>query len=220
MGKMPTKTALVILLFIIITPIVMVAAKHDAEQKTVDLDTTIHHSESVARSGEIAENVKHKGTVDTMPKYSVQEQIEALNAAHAEISEQEVSKAETPKRYEISDTERAEIEKIVASEGGYCEYKFQALVAECILNGCEADGLRPLELFARGDFWLTHDVAPTETTKQAVSDVFDKGILPTEEKIRWYYNPDYCVSELHERFRYVFTVCGCRFFTDWEEVEK
>ncbi len=118
-------------------------------------------------------------------------------------------------RYSISDEEREEIERIVASEGGYCEYEFQALVAECILNGCEANCIRPLELFNRGVFWLTNNVEPTEVTKQAVSDVFDKGIMPTDEKIQYYYNPSYCQSAVHEEMRYVFTHTGCRFFTDW-----
>lgn len=133
-----------------------------------------------------------------------------------EVSE-ESEGAEAPEstaRYPLTAEERREIERIVASEGGYCEYEFQALVAECILNGCEADELRPLELFERGDYWLVHNVEPTETTKRAVSDVFDNGIMPTFEKIRYYYNPDYCVSAAHESKRYVLTHTGCRFFAD------
>lgn len=120
-----------------------------------------------------------------------------------------------PTYYPITDAERYEIERIVASEGGYCPYEFQALVAECILNGCAAENMRPLEIFERGDFWLTHDVEPTETTKQAVSDVFDRGIFPTLEPVRYYYNPNYCKSEVHESKRYVLTNCDCRFFSDW-----
>lgn len=119
-------------------------------------------------------------------------------------------------RYKITDSERERIERIVASEGGYCGYEFQALVASCILNGAEAENMRPVELFDRGDFWLTHNVEPTETTKQAVSDVFDKGIMPTSAKVRYYYNPKICRSELHEKFKYVLTCCDCRFFMDWE----
>lgn len=128
-----------------------------------------------------------------------------------------VLEVENAVRYRISDYERDQIERIVASEGGYCEYRFQALVAECILNGAEADKLRPTELFERGDFWMTHNVKPTEITKRAVSDVFDRGILPTEEKVRWYYNPNFCDSNFHESMRYVLTCCDCRFFADWEE---
>lgn len=131
--------------------------------------------------------------------------------------EAETPKSDTPTvRYAISDEERREIERMVASEGGYCPYEFQALVAECILNGCEAENMRPLEIFARGDFWLTHNVTPTEDTKKAVSDVFDRGILPTAEKVRYYYNPNYCESPVHEQMCYVLTNCGCRFFKDWE----
>lgn len=120
-------------------------------------------------------------------------------------------------RYAISETERREIEEIVASEGGYCDYEFQALVALCILNGAEAENMRPSELFERGDFSITHDVEPTVTTKRAVSDVFDKGIFPTPEPVRYYYNPSYCKSAAHESFCYVFTCAGCRFFKDPSE---
>ncbi len=134
----------------------------------------------------------------------------------SETPQEKAEPEDTPDaRYSISDEERQAIERIVASEGGYCEYEFQALVAECILNGCEAEDMRPLEIFERGDFWITHNVEPTETTKQAVSDVFDKGIMPTAEKILYYYNPSYCQSAVHEKMRYVFTHTGCRFFTDW-----
>ncbi len=136
--------------------------------------------------------------------------------AQSDISETEVPNAAAPARYEITAEERAAIECMVASEGGYCPYEFQALVAQCILNGCEAEDLRPLELFERGDFWLTHDVEPTDDTKQAVSDVFDLGVMPTDEPIRYYYNPMYCSSPAHETFCYVLTNCGCRFFKDWE----
>ncbi len=128
----------------------------------------------------------------------------------------EAAVSEAAVRYQISDAERREIERIVASEGGYCDYKFQALVAECILNDCEAEDMRPLELFERGDFWITHNVEPTEVTKKAVSDVFDRGAFPTAEKIRYYYNPYYCDSPEHESFCYVLTCCDCRFFKDWE----
>lgn len=130
--------------------------------------------------------------------------------------QEETPKSSAPVRYALTDEERYEIERIVASEGGYCPYEFQALVAECILNGCEAEGMRPLEILERGGFWLTNDVEPTETTKQAVSDVFDKGVMPTAEKVRYYYNPNFCESALHESFCYVLTNCGCRFFKDWE----
>lgn len=132
-----------------------------------------------------------------------------------ELSGTSTAEASEPTaRYPLTSEERTAIERIVASEGLWCGYDFQALVAECILNGCEAENMRPLELFARGDFWITHDLDPSEETRRAVSDVFDKGIVPTTEKVRYYYNPNYCSSAAHESKTYVLTCCECRFFKD------
>lgn len=132
-----------------------------------------------------------------------------------EVSETSTAKASEPTaRYSLTIEERTAIERIVASEGLWCGYDFQALVAECILNGCEAENMRPLDLFERGDFWITHDLEPSEETRRAVSDVFDEGIFPTAEKVRYYYNPNYCTSAVHESKTYVLTCCECRFFKD------
>lgn len=164
----------------------------------------------------IEKSVTSEISACSVPKFTVEKQSAAINTGYKQTNETETPKSGEPVRYFITDEERAAIENIVASEGGYCPYEFQALVAECILNGCEAENMRPLEIFERGDFWLTNNVAPDETTKQAVSDVFDKGIMPTAEKVRYYYNPEFCESPLHETFCYVLTNCGCRFFKDWE----
>lgn len=132
-----------------------------------------------------------------------------------ELSGTSTAEASDPTaRYPLTSEERTAIERMVASEGLWCGYDFQALVAECILNGCEAESMRPLDLFARGDFWITRDLDPSDETRRAVSDVFDKGIIPTTEKVRYYYNPNYCVSAAHESKRYVLTHTGCRFFAD------
>lgn len=205
-------------LIIFLMPFAALKAKHDTEREMCRPDVGIVRSESAAKPGDALNARKKTKSVPT-PKYTVQEQIAALNAGYEQMWEQE--QARTPKadapvvRYAISDEERREIERIVASEGGCCPYEFQALVAQCFLNICELDDLRPLEVLERGDFWLVYDVEPSETTKQAVSDVFDKGIFPTDEPVRAYYNPKYCSSPWHESQCYVLTCCGCRFFTEW-----
>lgn len=132
-----------------------------------------------------------------------------------EVSETSTAETSEPTaRYPLTSEERTAIERMVASEGLWCGYDFQALVAECILNGCEAENMRPLDLFERGDFWITHDLDPSDETRRAVSDVFDKGIMSTTEKVRYYYNPNHCSSAAHESKTYVLTCCECRFFKD------
>lgn len=191
-------------LIIFLMPFVALKAKRDAEREMRRPDVGVVRSVSAAKPKK-TESVPE-------PQFTIQEQIEALNAGYRQMWEREAAESKTEPRYKLTDDERREIERIVASEGGCCPYEFQALVAQCFLNICELDELRPLEVLERGDFWLVYNVEPSETTKQAVSDVFDKGIFPTDEPIRAYYNPQYCSSPWHESQCYVLTCCDCRFF--------
>lgn len=200
---------MIAVLIIFLMPFVALKAKRDAELEMRCPNVEVIRSESVAKPGD-ALNARKKAAKAPEPTLTVQEQIASLNAGYKQMWESEAQSKEP--RYKLTEDERREIERIVASEGGCCPYEFQALVAQCFLNICELDELRPLEVLERGDFWLVYDVEPSETTKQAVSDVFDKGIFPTDEPIRAYYNPKYCSSPWHESQCYVLTCCDCRFF--------
>lgn len=200
---------MIAVLIIFLMPFVALKAKRDAELEMRCPNVEVIRSESVAKPGD-ALNARKKAAKAPEPALTVQEQIASLNAGYKQMWESEAQSKEP--RYKLTEDERQEIERIVASEGGCCPYEFQALVAQCFLNICELDDLRPLEVLERGDFWLVYDVEPSETTKQAVSDVFDKGIFPTDEPIRAYYNPKYCSSPWHESQCYVLTCCDCRFF--------
>lgn len=217
--RMKKLVAAFAVIFVFALPIAALKAQRDAKSAE-ELTGAEAHAAVSAPVSEITEPELTE-SIDTTPPLTAKECIALLNASYEQMwSEREAPKADAPAecaaRYAISDEERGEIERIVASEGGYCPYEFQALVAECILNGCESEDMRPSELFARGDFYITHNLEPTEVTKQAVSDVFDLGVMPTHEKVRYYYNPKFCASPTHESFRYVLTSCDCRFFADWE----
>lgn len=214
-NKMCVFVIMVVVVFVL--PLVEIKIKYKAPENTANL-VNMDVFKVVEYSYIPSPEKRLTGEILTcsVPEISIEEQIVAIDTDYEQISKTETPKDAAPVRYFITDDERAAIENIVASEGGYCPYEFQALVAECILNGCEAENMRPLEIFERGDFWLTNNVAPDETTKQAVSDVFDKGVMPTAEKVRYYYNPEFCESPMHEQMCYVLTNCGCRFFKDWD----
>lgn len=219
MKRQVLKGIAIIAIFILM-PFVALKAKVDTERafEKCKPDTRRYVIEILADRGHFdasytPEREARQSEADA-PEIDIDAQIAAINEGYFQMEENSVPAADSPVFYALSDGERDAIEQMVASEGGYCEYEFQALVAECILNGCIAEDMRPLEIFERGDFWLTHDVEPTETTKQAVSDVFDYGIFPTEEPVRYYYNPNYCSSAAHESKTYVLTCCDCRFFKD------
>lgn len=52
---------------------------------------------------------------------------------------------EAPARFYLSASERDVVERVVMAESGGESYKGQMLVAQCILNGAEKQGVQPSE---------------------------------------------------------------------------
>lgn len=114
-------------------------------------------------------------------------------------------------RYNLTDAERNLVESVVMAESGGESYEGQMLVAQCILNACEIDGIRPAEtvkkyVYAKGR------PKPTDSVIKAVSAVFDKGEQVTDEPIIYFYAPAMVQSKFHESQRFALEYGGHRFF--------
>ena len=140
---------IIAVLIIFLMPFVALIAKRDAEREMLRPEVVPVRTVSAAKPKKVKKAPE--------PALTVQEQIASLNAGYKQMWESEAQSKEP--RYRLTEDERREIERIVASEGGCCPYEFQALVAQCFLNICELDELRPLEVLERGDFWLVYDKA-------------------------------------------------------------
>lgn len=118
-----------------------------------------------------------------------------------------------PLRYELTDDERDTVERVVMAEaGGEC-YEGQVLVAQCILNAAEKLGQQPSEAvvtlrYAKGR------PEPTQSVRDAVAAVFDRGETITDEPILYFYAPARTTSEWHESQIFVIEVGGHRFFAE------
>lgn len=141
-----------------------------------------------------------------------------IGAAEVHTAIQEIEVGDNVEEQEpyfyLSDTERQIVESIVMGEAGYESYKGQLLVAQCLVNACIKDGLQPSEVRDRYKYSGWHE-EPTESVKQAVSEVFDNGFKVVDEPILWFYAPKWCDSSWHESQRYVLTEGGHRFFAEW-----
>ena len=62
------------------------------------------------------------------------------------------------------------------------------LVAQCILNACEIDGIRPAEAVKKYVYAKARP-EPSDSVKDAVEAVFDKGETVTDEPIIYFYAP-------------------------------
>jgi hypothetical protein len=116
-------------------------------------------------------------------------------------------------RYNLTDTERDLIERVVMAEsGGEC-FEGQMLVCQCILNACEIDEIRPAEVIKRY-VYAKGRPEPTDSVIEAVSAVFDRGVEVTSEPIVYFYAPGVVKSKFHESQRFCCEVGGHRFFSE------
>lgn len=137
----------------------------------------------------------------------------------AQIKAQQTKPPETQKtsrsadrpRYNLTDTERDLVERVVMAESGGESYKGQMLVAQCILNACEIDGIRPAKVIKKYVYAKARP-EPSDSVKRAVSAVFDKGETVTDEPVVYFYAPALVRSEFHESQRFALTEGNHKFF--------
>ena len=126
---------------------------------------------------------------------------------------QKISRSADRPRYSLTETERDLIERVVMAESGGESYKGQMLVAQCILNACEIDGIRPAKVVKKYVYAKARP-EPSDSVKRAVSAVFDEGEQVTDEPIVYFYAPALVKSEFHESQIFCVEEGGHRFFAE------
>lgn len=120
---------------------------------------------------------------------------------------------EPPVFYELTTEQRTMIEQVVSAESRGEPYEGQVAVAQCILNACLKDDIAPEQAIVQYKY-TSNRAEPTESVKEAVAAVFDRGEGVTGEPILYFYAPDLVTSEFHESQDFVIEI-GChRFFKE------
>ena len=120
--------------------------------------------------------------------------------------------------YELSHAERELICEVVMAESGGEPYLGQMAVAQCILNAAKNDNIRPAEVIE--EYQYTSDrKPPSESVRDAVSAVFDRGEVAVEADILWFYAPA-LVTETpwHETQNYICTIAGHKFCAPHDDI--
>lgn len=137
-----------------------------------------------------------------------------VQEAPVSLSEPEIKNV----RYELTATERAIVEAVVAAESASESFDGQCLVAQCVLNTAEARDMRPDEVVMEINSNGTRQYAKPNAdlsymVEDAISAVFDDGYEVTSEPVRFFYAPKYCAGSWHENnLEFVLTEGGHRFF--------
>lgn len=119
------------------------------------------------------------------------------------------------KRYELTDKERLTLAQVVEAEAAGEPYAGKIAVAQCILQSCEDDAIRP-DVAVRKYGYSSERPTASQESLDAVQAVFDFGEVATTEPIKYFYAPDKTKSKWHESQDYVLTINGHKFFKEAE----
>lgn len=120
---------------------------------------------------------------------------------------------EAPVRFYLSASERDTVERVVMAEAGGESFEGQMLVAQCILNAAEKEGVQPSEAVVIYSYTSSRP-DPTQSVKDAVAAVFDRGEVAIDAPVMYFYNPALVTSNWHESQIFVAEVGGHRFFAE------
>lgn len=140
------------------------------------------------------------------------EQPTAIVTTPAE-SAQTQDQAEPTVRFYLSASERDTVERVVMAEAGGESFEGQMLVAQCILNAAEKEGVQPSEAVVIYSYTSSRP-DPTQSVKDAVAAVFDRGEVAIDAPVMYFYNPALVTSDWHESQFFVAEVGGHRFFAE------
>lgn len=117
--------------------------------------------------------------------------------------------------FKLTSEQRTIIEQVVSGESRGEPYDGQVAVAQCILNACLKDGITPEEAIEKYDYTGAR-VKPTDSVKEAVAAVFDRGEGVTDEPILYFYAHKLVKSNWHESQNFVIEIGNHRFFKEAE----
>lgn len=120
---------------------------------------------------------------------------------------------EAPVRFYLSASERDTVERVVMAEAGGESFEGKMLVAQCILNAAEKEGVQPSEAVVIYSY-ASNRPDPTQSVKDAVAAVFDRGEVAIDAPVMYFYNPALVTSDWHESQIFVAEVGGHRFFAE------
>lgn len=141
------------------------------------------------------------------------EPIEELPEAEAEEPEIPEPVIEPTVYYELTPEELDLVQRVVMAESGGEPYEGQMAVAQCIINACLKDGIRPAEAIKRYQYTKNRP-EPSYSVKNAVEAVFTNGEKAVDGEILYFYAPALCTSQWHETQIYICTIGNHRFFEE------
>lgn len=167
-----------------------------------------------------AQREKHAREAVTVTTYvqieTPKRQVESFTASLPRKAEKAPEpEADPAPFYEITPEEYDLIAHTIMCEVGGADPQAAMLVAQCILNACMIDGIRPAEAVDRYQYADYPTADPAAAVYGVIQDVFERGYTITNEPIMFFYSPANMpdgVSRWHETQTFVIEYGGHKYF--------
>ena len=157
------------------------------------------------------------GYIKYTPKTVVIQQTESTKAITEEVAQIEsvaqMASTEPHVFFALTPAERTLIEQVVSAESRGEPYDGQVAVSQCILNACLKNNITPERAIEKYKY-TSNRAEPTDSVKEAVAAVFDRGEGVTSEPILYFYAPKMAKSDFHESQEFVVEIANHRFFKE------
>lgn len=209
----PTRYIITYIAALLITVSICAALYLSSVQKYRECEITLPELELVCRT------LQGQSDILSQENLSLSAQLTDLSTQLDTLQQQIDRKQDKTDRsserphYELSEAEYDLVERVVMAEAEDEPYKGKMLVCQCILNACKLNNKRPSEIVKQYAY-AKRRPEPSESVKNAVTAVFDKGETVTNEAIIYFYAPALVESKFHEQQRFVCEVGGHRFFAE------
>lgn len=116
----------------------------------------------------------------------------------------------SPKRVELSDYDRAKLERLVMGEAGSMGYEGCALVAQAIRDAMNLSGSSSIDyIINEYKYYAPTNIEPNADVKAAVSYIFDENGSAVEHRLICFYTGE---SSWHETQNFIISCGNVRFF--------
>ena len=157
-------------------------------------------------------------TPPEMPQIEPQEPVEPetpTDTPQEPEPQQEPEIEPTAAFFDLTDGQRNLVERTVAAEARGEPLEGQVAVAQTIYQRCIDGNLTIEEVLVPGQYASPYKGEIPDTTKEAVSLVFDLGVMAVSEPIMAFYAPAYGTSGWHEnKLEFVCEIGSHRFFRE------
>ena len=185
-------------------------------------DSKISVSENIKETENIVKKNKKKkvdkvslnteANVSTEPE-TKPEATEASQEAYDAVEAVNTNVFYNPQYVQLTDYDRAKIERLVTGEAGILGYDGCALVAQAIRDTMNMTGITSIDkIIAEYQYTGSTDGEATAEAKKAVSHIFDNNGYAVNHRIIYFYAPNIVDSEWHETQNYITTCGNMRFF--------